>query len=1180
MSESVWEEAFDEALGRVYYFNRLYTSWTLPETGVEAAAEWQPAFDEASQTPYFYNVLTGETAWTLPEEAQEEDDLSYLSFAVLRLQSWFRGGRVRKQVRKLLRSQYQVSVDSVTGRTLYTNVATQVSSWTLPALFTRLRVLETDPDEDDSESEDDFDAFQRDAERDAEIEEDARRTNEDAPEEEEELSKPSRRRFPRSKAQQLVDAAEDAGDQAETLELQGLNAFKVSSRVWNLQFLRTLSLAHNLLARIPSGIQDLIRLECLNVSFNALTRLPSCLQTTTTLTTLLASHNRIQTFSPKLWKLRGLRHLDLAHNLLKILPYVEGDLKLLRETREWQIGVGLLVALEVLLLQHNRLVETPKSLEKCSALVTLDLSYNQLKILSDEIGALTKLETLNLSHNGLQALPEALGDLASLQTLDVAHNLLVTLPERIGELRNLETLLLSHNQLQSLPVEMGTLNRLNLLELDENPRLVTLAGFFRSPSSIASFSASKCGLVAFEALDFLKDAPVETLNLSQNAFTSFPLLLGHSAMQDTLLELQLAGNNLTQVPLAVLLYCTQLKRLNLSSNALRSLPTEIAHLRRLEVLDLGFNALSELPDELTQLPQLGELNCAHNQLQRLPLRLGKLTKLTCLNVESNRLRWLPTSTMELSRLKALYASENLLTKAPPAVQRLQCFCDFSNNPFTVDQLHRQRAGRDRRALAAKLVASREFKRAEELLSKLVNDLEMLSEVDQKRQRPELLLQRGLCRVLLVRVKTAQQAISDASRSICDLEQRLNGEKLLSLHQKTHTKRPKVPNDQPESLPDAGKQSLNSKSVETDRAVLEQIVSERSQARAQLQLLAIGGLQDLQLAIRFGTVDMATAYHLEGLAHLALQQYAEAVTSFTNGLHQVYAPLPNGLTLDNQESDEGLEAEGPEIPETSIQLFQLRAAAYRGLGQLPAALTDLRHVISRYPMLATRKEASDMVTQVELEYTQHWEEQQAAFAIDGDELRRAFDVEAASGLARRPEVRDVHTEALKAATSKVKKQNQNRNDPTRTRLSPSERFRSDCDVRTEALKVEKQRERQQFESQVAQTRVFLAKTRDFKRELRATLQMEQEETQQRAVERERARLAELQRLELAREFEERLVMKYEDDLMQWLVSEEQRLEAERLQRLEDAQRKAEAKAAYATRLARRGGKRQAAGRQRK
>ncbi|RLN95717.1 hypothetical protein BBJ28_00005315 [Nothophytophthora sp. Chile5] len=1117
MSDSVWEEAFDEALGRVYYFNRLTgeSSWTLPEAGVEAAAVWQPAFDEASQTSYFYNVLTGETAWTLPEAAEEEDDLSYLSFAVLRLQSWFRGARVRKQVRKLLRSQYQVSLDLETGRTLYTNVATQVSSWTLPALFNRLQVLETDPDEDDSESEDDFDAFQRDAERDAELEEDALRTNEDAPEDEEELSKPSRRRFPRSKAQQLVDAAEDAGDQAETLELQGLNAFKVSSRVWNLQFLRTLSLAHNLLARIPSGIQDLVHLECLNVSFNALTRLPSCLQTTTTLRRLLASHNRIQTFSPKLWKLRGLRHLDLAHNLLKILPYVEGDLKLLRETREWQIGVGLLVELEVLFLQHNRLVETPKSLEKCSALVTLDLSFNQLKVLSDEIGALTKLETLKLSHNGLQALPETLGGLTSLQTLDVTHNSLVTLPGSVGELHNLETLLLSHNQLQSLPVEMGTLNRLNWLELDENPRLVTLAGFFRSLSSIARFQASKCGLVAFEALDFLKDAPVETLNLSQNAFTSFPLLLGHSAMQDTLLDLQLAGNNLTQVPLAVLLYCTQLTRLNLSSNALRSLPTEIAHLRRLEALDLGFNALLELPDELTQLPQLAELSCAHNQLQRLPLRLGKLAKLTSLNVESNRLSRLPTSTMELSTLKALYASDNLLTKAPPAVQRLHCFCDFSNNPFTVDQLQRQRAGRDRRALAAKLAASGEFKQAEELLSKLVSDLEMLSEVDQKRQRPELLLQRGFCRVL--QVKTALQTIDDASRSICALEQRLNGEKLLSLHQKTHTKRPKALNDQPEWPPDAEKQALDSKRVETDREVLEQTVSERSQARAQHRLLAIGGLQDLQLAIRFGAVDLATAYHLEGLAHLALQQYAEAVTSFTNGLHRVYAPLPNGLALDTQESDEGLEAEGLEVPETSIQLFQLRAAAYRGLGQLPAALRDLRHVISRYPLLATRKEVSDMITQVESEYTRHWEEQQAAFAIDGDELRRAFD---------------------------------------------------------------KQRERQQFETQVAQTRVFLAKTRDFKRELRATLQMEQEETQQRAVERERARLAELQRLELAREFEERLVMKYEDELMQWLVSEEQRLEAERLQRLEAAQRKAEAEAAYATRLARRGGKRQAAGRQRK
>ncbi|KAE9000398.1 hypothetical protein PR003_g18744 [Phytophthora rubi] len=1187
---SEWEEAYDEVSGRAYYFNRLTgeTSWTLPgkatsEAGAASTdSAWQQSFDEASQTTYYYNVHTGETSWTLPVEAEQEVvDLSYLVFAAVRLQSMFRGAKSRRRVRRLVKAQYQCSTDPDTGKTLYTHLTTNTSSWSKPALFGPLRIPDDggaedeDGDEEDDDDDDDFESFQKDAARDAEDEEIAaaltRNDGGDVEPLDEETKRKQQRSYPRSKAQQIVDAAEDAGADAQDLDMGGLDAFKLSSRIWNLQFLKKLVISHNCLTRIPSGIQDLIHLEELDVSHNQLTRLPSCLQTTTTLTAVRASYNFIQTFSPKLWKLREIRYLDLSHNRLKELPYVEGDLKLLRETREWQVGVGLLVGLEVLLLNDNRLIEVPKSIEKCGALTLLDLSNNQLTSLSDEIPALTSLERMVLHHNALRSLPEAMGDLSSLRELDLAHNRLLTLPESIGALHKLETLLLFSNQLRLLPKEFGALSQLRHLDLDNNPKLIILEDFFRHMSSVSFFSASSCGVVTFESLDFLKDSPVQTIRLRQNALLEFPLLIGHAAMQDTLQELVLASNHLTQVPLAVLLYCSHLQHLDLSNNSLRVLPTEIAHLRRLEVLYLSTNELQELPDEVTQLPRLREFTCDHNKLERLPLRIGNLSQLTKLNVSFNQLRSLPTSVMELTQLQSLYASNNLLSAPPPAIARVNCFCEFSNNPFTDQQHQQQHDRRSRLALAAKLIDTGDFEKAEELLSKLIVEVNALPHVDQNRERSHLHYKRGVSRFMLL--KRARQVIDEASIVISACEQEMHGAELLHAQQlRLKSKQKKAQKQQPES-PSHQPDNNDFEPQDSVKDTYAKAVSKRSHARQDHARFATGALEDFQVAIELECPELTTAYHLKGLVHMVVHRYPDAIDSLTRALKCVHASFPILESTDNQRETIAEDEAGhlATIPEASVQLFLRRAEAYRGLGQLPAAIADLRHVVSCYPI----QHDSTAITTLEREYLQAWEAEQAACAVDDAALLRAFNIEPGSGLPRRAEVFDIHAEALAAATAKKKAGGNKTSTPAIQRFPPAERFRLDCEAHIEALQVERKQVRAPFEEISARSRVFLDRARDFKREIRANLQMEMEENQQRHIEREIAREAERRRLEQQREVDERMVMKYEDEWMHWLVSEELRLENERQRRADEAQRRADAKVAYAARLAKRGGKRQAA-----
>ncbi|KAL3667775.1 hypothetical protein V7S43_007326 [Phytophthora oleae] len=1174
---SVWEEAYDETSGRAYYFNRQTgeTSWTLPgEATSEAAAgnAWQQSFDEASQTIYYYNIHSGETSWTLPEDAETEVDLSYLTFAVVRLQSMFRGAKERKRTRRLVKAQYQCTIDPDSGKILYTHLDSNSSSWTKPALFNPLGIPDDGggEEEESEEDDDDFERFQHEAERDAEEEEieAAMAVNEAQEIELDEATKRKmQRKYPRSKAQKIVDEAEDAEEQVQVLDMSGLEAWKLSSRIWNLQFLMKLVLSHNCLTRIPSGVQDLIHLEELDVSYNQLTRLPSCLQTTKSLTSIRAAHNLIQTFSPKLWKLREIRYLDLSHNRLKELPYVEGDLKLLRETREWQVGIGLLVGLEVLLLNNNRLAEVPKSIEKCTELTLLDLSDNQLASLCDEIPALVSLQRLVVHHNAVRALPEAIGDLVNLQELDLAHNRLITLPESIGALHKLETLQLFSNQLRLLPKEFGALSQLCHLDLDNNPKLINLEEFFRHLSSINFFSASSCGIVTFETLDFLKDSPVETLRLRQNALQEFPLLIGHAVMQDTLLELVLAGNYLTQVPLAVLLYCSHLYHLDLSNNSLRVLPTEIAHLRKLEIVNINTNNLQELPGELTQLPRLRELQCDHNQLQQLPLRLGNLTHLAKLNVSSNRLRSLPTSLMELTELQSLYASDNLLFAPPPAI--FKCYCDFSNNPFTAQQNKLQQDRRDRLALALKFVDTGEFGNAEKLLSQVIAEVETLSYVDQKREGPQLHYKRGFCRFMLL--KMARQDIDDTSAEISACEQEVHGNELIharelrlkAKHKKTHEDRPESPTH---NSPD----NNEAQPEDSSKEFYANTVQKRAEARQKYQIFAHGALKDLKEAIESNCVEITTAYHLKGLTHMALQQYPDGIRSLTEALRCVHAPLPN-IDVDNQKEHIFEESQNiPTIPEASIQLFLSRAEAYRGLGQLPSAIADIRHVLSHYPI----QHDNTTVATLAGEYARAWEVEQAGYNVDDAALLRAFDIEAVSGLARRPEVLDIQAEALSAAAKKKKGGNQ----PPK-RLPPAERFRLDCKMHEEALIAERKKERAPYEEIHARSIVFLARARDFKREIRANLQMEMEERHQRHIEREIAHEKERRRLEQQREVDERIIMKYEDEWMHWFVSEELRLELERQRRADEAQQRADAKVAYAARLTKRGGKRQAAVNQR-
>ena len=78
-----------------------------------------------------------------------------------------------------------------------------------------------------------------------------------------------------------------------------------------------------------------------------------------------------------------------------------------------------------------------------------------------------------------------------------------------------------------------------------------------------------------------------------------------------------------------------IKKLDLSSNQLTQLPSEIGHLTRLTYLTLSSNRLTQLPSEIGQLTQLTKLYSGNNQLTQLPTEIGNLTQLTTLALHNN-----------------------------------------------------------------------------------------------------------------------------------------------------------------------------------------------------------------------------------------------------------------------------------------------------------------------------------------------------------------------------------------------------------------------------------------------------------------------------------------------------------------------------------------------------------------
>jgi Leucine-rich repeat (LRR) protein len=115
-------------------------------------------------------------------------------------------------------------------------------------------------------------------------------------------------------------------------------------------------------------------------------------------------------------------------------------------------GSGLL-GLEKLIIVYSGLSEIPKTINRCTNLIYLDLSYNDISSFHSELNNLLKLKELAVESNKLSELPCELSKNTELRSVNFGFNQFVKFPKVLFKLPNLKVVSLMANEIPDLPYE-------------------------------------------------------------------------------------------------------------------------------------------------------------------------------------------------------------------------------------------------------------------------------------------------------------------------------------------------------------------------------------------------------------------------------------------------------------------------------------------------------------------------------------------------------------------------------------------------------------------------------------------------------------------------------------------------------------------------------------------------------
>ncbi|XP_008211029.1 E3 ubiquitin-protein ligase LRSAM1 isoform X1 [Nasonia vitripennis] len=161
-----------------------------------------------------------------------------------------------------------------------------------------------------------------------------------------------------------------------------------------------------------------------------------------------------------------------------------------------------------------------------------------------------------------------------------------------------------------------------------------------SPSPVYDISECNLDNVPSSTYILCKVFRKETLLMQCNRLRS---ISGGGALKNLSLitVLDLHSNELNTLP-SDIVHLISLKELYLQENSIQKLPNEIVHLKSLSILDASKNKLKCLPEAMEELKNLDSLDISHNKsLQKLPKSLGHAQQIKNLGIDGLKLSYPP-----------------------------------------------------------------------------------------------------------------------------------------------------------------------------------------------------------------------------------------------------------------------------------------------------------------------------------------------------------------------------------------------------------------------------------------------------------------------------------------------------------------------------------------------------------
>ena len=387
----------------------------------------------------------------------------------------------------------------------------------------------------------------------------------------------------------------------------------LSESVGSLVDLELLDLQDNSITDLGLALKDLTKMRSLGVAGNRLASIPSYIFECLSLDEIYAAANQLAgSLIPEgLTNLSALRTLDVSKNALTALS----------ESERLDF-----LSLQDLNVTDNRLC-TISDVSGWTRLITLCAGGNKLTRTPDGLTSLPNLKNLNLSRNSIIQLDCRLGLMDSLTSLEVGNN-----PLRERRQLSMTTDDLKQDLRKRLPASPKLANNgdedvsNDLISMNIQGHSTEESIWPMKPGGVLDRSSSNLQDLEESRLELiLQTTDIKSLIFHHNRLSCIPTAL--STIQNTLTTLDLSHNCLTtDTYLPVRLSLPYLKNLDVSSNTIIDLSslTKNLHAPLLTFLNVSYNRISSLPSFLSATyPSITTLLASNNSISTLDIDIAK-----------------------------------------------------------------------------------------------------------------------------------------------------------------------------------------------------------------------------------------------------------------------------------------------------------------------------------------------------------------------------------------------------------------------------------------------------------------------------------------------------------------------------------------------------------------------------